>query len=63
MRRKVSQPRLNRLEFLKCIRNVLPYDLRKNIYMSVIYCFTFGYCPQTLFFCNERSAEKSVQKM
>ena len=39
------------------MRNILLYDIRKNIYTSFIVSH-FDYCPQTWHFCNKGSAEK-----
>ena len=51
--RKVSQ----QVTFLKRMRNRLPFDIRKNIYMSFIVP-RFDYCAQTWHFRNKSSAEK-----
>ena len=51
--RKVSQ----QVTFLKRMRNRLPFDIRENIYMSLIVP-RFDYCAQTWHFCNKSSAEK-----
>ena len=51
--RKVSQ----QIAILKRMKNILPYDMRKNIYMSFIVPH-FDYCAQTPHFCNKDSAEK-----
>ena len=51
--RKVSQ----QVAVLKHMRNILPYDIRENIYMSFIVPH-FDYCAQTWHFCNKGSAEK-----
>ena len=42
---------------LKRMRNILPFDIRKNIYMSFIVPH-FDYCAQTWHFCNKGSTEK-----
>ena len=39
------------------IRNILPFDLRRNIYISFIEPY-FNYCAQTWHFCNKSLAEK-----
>ena len=38
-----------------CIRNILPVDIRKNIYMSFIVS-NFDYCAQTWHFCNYKGS-------
>ena len=55
--RKVSQ----QVAVLKRMRNIPPYDIRKNIYTSFIVPH-FDYCAQTWHFCNKGSAEK-LQKV
>ena len=39
------------------MRNILPFDLRRNIYISFIEPY-FNYCAQTWHFCNKSLAEK-----
>ena len=51
--RKVSQ----QIAVLKHMRNILPNDIRKNIYMPLIVPH-FDCCAQTWHFCNNTSAEK-----
>ena len=51
--RKVSQ----QIAVLKHMRNILPNDIRKNIYMPLIVPH-FDCCAQTWHFCNNSSAEK-----
>ena len=51
--RKVSQ----QVAVLNCKRNILPFNMRKNIYMSLIVPH-FDYCAQTWHFCNKSLAEK-----
>ena len=51
--RKVSQ----QVAVLKRMRNILPYDITKNIYMSFIVPH-FDYCAQTWHFRNKASADK-----
>ena len=51
--RKVSQ----QIAVLKHMRNILPNDIRKNIYVPLIVPH-FDCCAQTWHFCNKSSAEK-----
>jgi len=51
--RKVSQ----QIAVLKHMRNILPNDIGKNIYMPLIVPH-FDYSAQTWHFCNKSSAEK-----
>ena len=51
--RKVSQ----QIAVLKHMRNILPNDIRKNIYMPLIVPH-FDCCAQTWHFCNNSSVEK-----
>ena len=52
-RGKVSQ----QVAVLKRMRNILPFDIRKNIYMSFMVPH-FDYCAQTWHFCSKSLAEK-----
>ena len=51
--RKVSQ----QIAVLKHMRNILPNDIRKNIYMP-LNVRHFDCCAQTRHFCNKSSAEE-----
>ena len=51
--RKICQ----KVAVLKLMRDVLPFEIRKNIYMS-FFVAHFEYCAQTLHFCNKSSAGK-----
>ena len=42
---------------IKRMRNVLPFEVRKNIYFSFV-APHFDYCAQTWHFCNKSSPEK-----
>ena len=53
IRGKVSQ----QVAVLKRMRNILPFDKRKNIYMSFLVPH-FDYCAQTWHFCNKSLTEK-----
>lgn len=51
--RKMSR----QVTYLKRMRKILTYEIRKNIYMSFIVP-NFDYCAQTWHFCNKSSADK-----
>ena len=51
--RKVSR----QVAAVKRMRNILPFEIRKNIYFSFVVQH-FDYCAQTWHYCNRSSAEK-----
>lgn len=51
--RKVSQ----QIASVKRMRNILPYEIRKSIYLLFISPY-FNYCAQTWRFCNKNAAAK-----
>ena len=51
--RKVSR----QVAVVKRMRNILPFEIRKNIYFSFVVPH-FDYCAQTWHFCNKSSADK-----
>ena len=56
---KVSDIIIHYEDYVKRLRmrNILPFDLRRNIYISFIEPY-FNYCAQTWHFCNKSLAEK-----